>query len=282
MPGEETDNAHVSEIVTAGNHNMATGGYDGGGNQKQLIVVVQKRFNYLDKKCIVYREPYMSYFVFENGYLPEDGENKRGKAKQYRDIRKNIKVSDYIGGGLFKSKNDLHFLGVNLGFVNIIVNVTVPFLNNDRVDGTISVDLKCDLTKPEQLATMLGTDYVAGKKDGNENNIFVTAEGLRDLIGNPLADNIAGISHNFDRTFDNVSDIRNALYDVLLKEPVIKNYGLIVERASMRFSETSTEKIMNHYRDNNMEMEKDKIKHIRNMLQIEISKEEYQEVHRGI
>ena len=272
----------TSGRITPGNHNMAAGGYDEGGNQRKVIVAIQKTPIDPDKRSVIYREPYMTYYVYVNGGIPGDVHDRKGiVTKQYRDLQRNILVSDYLSGGLLKRKNDLSFLGVNLGLINIIVPVTVPFSNVDLVDGSISIDFKCDLRNPEKISTMFGTDYAVSNVDGNEVNVYITAEGLSYLIGNPIADGMARVSPGFDRVFDVVSDIRNALFDVLDGDVAIKEYGLNVSRASIRFSETSAETILRLQKENRIEMEKDKMKHEKNMLEIDLSRREYQEVHRN-
>ena len=273
----------TSGAITPGNRNMAAGGYDEGGNQRRLIVVIQKKLSYLDKKSVVMREPYMLYYVYVNGALPDDEyDNKGTLKKKYRKLESHVLVSEYIGGGLFKRQNELLFVGVNNGPINVIIPVTVPFADNERVDGSISIDLKCDLNHPEKLVRMLGTDYAISEVDGNETNKFVTAESLSYHIGNWLADAMLGISHNYDRTYDILGNIRNVLFDTLNDDMALSEYGLTVTRASIRFADTTNEIIRRLYRENEFEKEQDKLKHDKNMFELELSRKEYQEVHRGL
>lgn len=257
--------------VAPGDRNMAVGGVAEGGNQASVIVVVMKEPLTDDRKYTFKREPYLSYFIMQEGGFSND--------PAYRDIKHDMRIKDYDGKKFFRGSKRVAFLGININPVNIIVPVTVKLSDATTVDGTISIDFACDLKEPDKVSSMLGTDYSKERVIGYERQTYLTAEALSTLVRNAIGDCGLDALSGYDKTFDIAKRIRITVLEELDKDVAISSKGLSVVRASIRFSEANTEKIMRLKAEGKIQMAEDEIEFEKRMLKIDLARKEYNAIH---
>lgn len=257
--------------VAPGDRNMAAGGAAEGGNQANMIVVILREPLTDDRKYIFKREPYLSYFVMQDGGFSSN--------PTFRDIRHDIRLGDYDGKKLLHKAKRVAFMGMNTNPVNIIVPVTVKLSDATTVDGTISIDFACDIKEPDKVSSMLGTDYRKERVYGYERQTYLTAEGLSTLVRNAIGDCGLDALSEYDKTFDIAKRIRVSVLEELDKDVAISSKGLDVVRASIRFSEANTEKIMRLKAEGKIQMAEDEIEFEKRMLKIDLARKEYNAIH---
>ena len=263
----------MAGIVRAGDDNMSSGGSSEGGNQVNQIVVTLKEPITNDRKYTVRREPDLTYYVMRDGALEE--------GQKYRKIKKDMTVGDYDKVGIFKKAGRVAFFGINPNPISIIVPVTIRLSDMTSLPGTIAIDVCCNEECPENLISLLGTDYAQKKVIGNIRTTSISADDLSKLIRNPIQDKALETLIETDSPTRFITSVRSMLFDKLDNEVAFQSKGLLLYRASLRFDISLVEKTEQLRAFANKEMEEDRIKHEKNMLKFDLASEEYDKYHGG-
>ena len=261
----------MAGAVTPGDRNMAAGGAAEGGNQANQIVVILKEPLTDDRKYSFKREPYLTYFALQDGEVSDEPSG--------RNIKHDMRICDYDGKKFLRGAKRVSFLGINTNPTNIIIPVTVRLSDATSVDGTISIDFACDSKNPDKVASMLGTDYRKERTYGEEKQTYLMAEGLSTLVRNAIGDCGLDALSGFDKTFDIAKRIRTSVFEELDHDVAISSKGLEVIRASIRFSEANTEKILRLRSEGKISMAEDEIEFEKRMLKIDLARKEYRAIH---
>lgn len=261
----------MAGAVAPGDRNMAAGGAAEGGNQANAIVVILKKPLTDDRKYVFKREPYLTYFALQDGGISDN--------PSFRGIKHDMRISDYDGKKFLRGAKRVSFLGINTNPTNIIIPVTVRLSDATSVDGTISIDFSCDPKNPENVSSMLGTDYRKERTYGSEKQTYLMAEGLCTLVRNAIGDCGLSALSEYEKTFDIAKRIRTSVFEELDRDVAISSKGLIVVRASIRFNEANTEKIMRLRSEGKIKMAEDEIEFEKRMLKIDLARKEYRAIH---
>ena len=261
----------MAGAIKAGDREMAAGGSAEGANQEKAIVIILKEWNSQDRSHVFRREPSLTYYVLKDGEFSKDA--------TCRNITHDMKVSDYDGKKLFRAASRVQFFGINTNPVNIIVPVSVRLSDATAIDGTISIDVVCDPKCPEKAITMLNGDYIARERQGFESITYLSADALSKIIRNAVGDCGLDALSDFEKTFDIAKRIRNALFDELDRDVALTGKGLGIVRASIRFSEANSEKIMRLKAEGKIQMAEDEIEFDKRMLKIDLARKEYRAIH---
>ncbi len=261
----------MAGAVTSGDKNMVAGGAAEGGNQATQIVVILKEPLTEDRKYTFKREPYLTYFALQNGELSDE--------PSCRNIRHDMRIGDYDGKKFLRGSKRVSFLGINTNPMNIIIPVTVRLSDATSVDGTISIDFACDPKNPDKVASMLGTDYHKERTYGYERQTYLMADGLSTLVRNAIGDCGLDALSEYEKTFDVAKRIRSSVFEELDHDVAISSKGLEVVRASIRFNEANTEKIMRLRSEGKISMAEDEIEFEKRMLKIDLARKEYKAIH---
>ena len=257
--------------VAPGDRNMAGGGAAEGANQANQIVVVLKEPLTDDRKYVFKREPHLTYYAMQDGEFPEN--------PRFKNIKRDMCIRDFDGKRFLRRPKRVSFLGINTNPVSIIVPVTVRLSDATSVDGTISIDFACDPANPDKIVSMLGTDYSKARTYGFEKQTYLTADALSTMVRNVIGDCGLDALSGYDKTFDIAKRIRTSVFDELDKDVAISSKGLEVVRASIRFSEANTEKIMRLKSEGKIKMAEDEIEFEKRMLKIDLARKEYKAIH---
>ncbi|WP_400249730.1 hypothetical protein [Methanomethylophilus alvi] len=257
--------------VAPGDKNMAAGGAAEGGNQTNQIVVILKEPLTNDRKYSFKREPYLTYFALQDGGVSDN--------PSHRCINHDMRISDYDDKKFLRGSKRVSFLGINTNPINVIIPVTVRLSDATSIDGTISIDFSCNPKNPERVVSMLGTDYRKERTYGSEKQTYLMADGLSTLVRNAIGDCGLNALSEYEKTFDIAKRIRTSVFEELDRDVAVSSRGLDVIRASIRFSEANTEKIMRLRSEGKIKMAEDEIEFEKRMLKIDLARKEYEAIH---
>ena len=258
--------------VAPGDRDMVAGGSSEGGNQKEVIVALLREPTTNDRKYLLKREPYLQYYVMQDGDFSDNS--------SFKCIKHDMRICDYDDKKFLRGSKRVSFFGINTNPVNIIIPVSVRLSDASSVDGTASIDFVCDPKNPEGAISMLGTDYSFGPINaGYEKHTYLTAEGLCSLVRNAIGDCVSTSMSECEKTLDIVKKIRTSIFEEMDKDVSFASKGLNIVRASIRFNEANTEKIMRLRSEGKIEMAEDEIEFEKRALKIDLARKEYQAIH---
>lgn len=274
----------MEKDVVSGDANMVTGGRYESNNQEQVLVVEVRTFHseYSDEKNHKFvRRSDEVFYAINDGEIIMPSKNEKNLLM---GTRKNICTKDLQKQSLLQKlrRNQPSFkvLGINPNLLSVTVPISVRLSTAEAVPGTCTVDFICDIRSEDSINALssLVHDDFAEHMPGVEEISRMTEGGMSRKLRGYIGDCSLDVLSNYNETFNITKKLRSALFDNLRSDVAFAGKGIIIQRSSVRFDESISEKIMRMNAEGKVQLAEDSIKHNRNMLILEFTNEEYDSV----
>lgn len=176
----------------------------------------------------------------------------------------NVRPSDYW------EKKALHTVKVPvsiLSFSDIVFSIASPITfraSGGDVDATVFGDFRFKHENPRNISSILQSSYARTETDGHVESVFITAEGLEQIIRTGLQDIVRRPLFR-DRVYSNFEDVSKSIIEMIVESPFFLERCIESTQLDVRPDRTEFEKLDDAEALHAIDMRKIELEHERAM-----------------